>query len=194
MSNAMENLRKAAILLLTLEKPLAAELLDQLPRDLVESVMLEMANLDDVTREQRQSVLSEFYSMSKQDSELIHEEMAPDIDLPRPALSIDGACTGDALIPFGFLQEAVADNLASFIVDEHPQTIALIMSHLRAPLAAEVLNALPSVTRLNVVRRVANMEDTDPDVLRDVESSLENRMKASLNQRSEQGVNHELVV
>ena len=88
-------------------------------------------------------------------------------------------------VPFGFLHKAGADNLLTFIQEEHAQTIALILSHLPATLAAEVLAGLPSNKQLEVVRRVANMEQTSPEVIRDVERSLEVRMSSAFNQQLE---------
>ncbi|MEX2288132.1 MAG: flagellar motor switch protein FliG [Planctomycetaceae bacterium] len=188
----MDNIRKAAILLLNLDKPLAAEVLSQMPRDLVESVTLEIAKLDDVTQEQRESVLNEFCSLAEQNSHIDNGSVDVANDVLQQPLEKDGSGKMPEtvrqsmnLAPFGFLQQAGADNLVTFIVEEHPQTIALIMSHLPAPLAAEVLSGLPSTRQLDVIRRVANMEPTSPEVVRDVQSSLENRMKSTLHQQHE---------
>jgi flagellar motor switch protein FliG len=113
-------------------------------------------------------------------------------DLLQQSLGADGA--GEILenvrqsmssVPFGFLHKAGADNLLTFIVEEHPQTIALILSHLPAALAAEVLSGLPSNKQLEVIRRVATMEQTNPEVVRDVETCLESRMKSTFNQQLE---------
>jgi flagellar motor switch protein FliG len=88
-------------------------------------------------------------------------------------------------VPFGFLHKAGADNLLTFVSEEHPQTIALIMSHLPPQLSAEVLGGLPSNKQLEVMRRIANMEQTSPEVVRDVEQSLESRMTSTFNQQME---------
>ena len=87
-------------------------------------------------------------------------------------------------VPFGFLHKGGAQNLLTFIVEEHPQTIALIMSHLPTTLAAELLGGLPANKQLDVIRRVANMETTSPEVIRDVEKSLERRMTSTFSQQS----------
>jgi flagellar motor switch protein FliG len=88
-------------------------------------------------------------------------------------------------VPFGFLHKAGPENLLTFVVEEHPQTIALILSHLPSALAAQVLSGLPSTKQLEVVRRVATMEQTSPEVVRDVEKSLEGRMTTTFNQQLE---------
>ena len=88
-------------------------------------------------------------------------------------------------VPFGFLQKVGADNLITFIQEEHPQTIALIMSHLPAGLAAEVLSGLSASKQLEVIRRVASMEQTSPEVVEDVERTLRKRMQSSFSQQLE---------
>lgn len=179
-------------MLLSLDKPLAAEVLSQLPRPMVEAVTLEIAKLDDVTKEQQEAVIREFKGMAKDRGFIERGGMDLANDLLKQSLGQEGA--GEILanvrnsmnsVPFGFLHKAGADNLVTFITDEHPQTIALIMSHLPAGLAAEVLSALPSNKQLEVIRRVANMEQTSPEVIRDVEAGLESRMTSTFNQQLE---------
>lgn len=188
----MESVRKAAIFLLSLEKSLAAEVLSQLPKTLVEAVTLEIAKLDDVTREEQELVVREFKEMAKSRRHVERGGMDFANDLLQQSLGSDSA--GEILesvrhsmssIPFGFLHKAGAENLLTFIVEEHPQTIALILSHLPSSLAADVLSGLPSTKQLDVIRRVATMEQTSPEVVRDVETSLESRMTSMFNQSME---------
>ncbi|MSR59279.1 MAG: hypothetical protein EXS05_16820 [Planctomycetaceae bacterium] len=79
-------------------------------------------------------------------------------------------------VPFGFLHNRGPETVLSLITDEHPQTIALILSQLPPELAAQVLGGLPSTRRLDVVRRVAAIEQTSPEVIRDLEQSLSQRL------------------
>src|SRR6267142_2189588 len=78
--------------------------------------------------------------------------------------------------PFSFLQKAESENLLTFIQDEHPQTIALIVCHLAHHKAAEILVGLPMQKQIEVIKRVANMEQTNPEVIREVERGLESRL------------------
>lgn len=188
----MDAIRKAAILLLSLEKPLAAEVLSQLSREQVERLTLEIAKVDDVTRDQQNQVLDEFQS---QFGELVPIERGGlnfANELLEQSLGKDHA--GQILetvkqsmnsVPFGFLHKAGTDNLLTFITEEHPQTIALIMSHLPSQMAAELLSGLPSNKQLEVIRRVANMEQTSPEVIADVERTLQGRMTSTFNQQLE---------
>ena len=87
--------------------------------------------------------------------------------------------------PFSFLQKAESQNLLTFIQDEHPQTIALIVSHLAFHKASEILAGLPTPKQIEVVKRVANMEQTNPEVISEVERGLESRLSNMLNQSFE---------
>jgi flagellar motor switch protein FliG len=94
-------------------------------------------------------------------------------------------------LPFGFLKKVDPQNLLTFIIDEHPQTIALILSHLPPAYGAEVIKGLPSERQLAVVRRVAHMGQTSPEVLQEIERGLEHRMASLMHQSYEKagGVN-----
>ena len=150
----MEAVRKAAILLLTLEKPIAAEVLSQLPKQLVEAVTLEIAKIDDITKDQVEAVLREFRGMARERVPIERGGIDFANDLLRQSLGTEGA--GEILenvrnsmnsVPFGFLHKMGAENILTFIIEEHPQTIALIMSHLPTNMAAEVLSGLRRISR-----------------------------------------------
>ncbi len=188
----MDQIRKAAVLLLSLDKPLAAEVMSQLPKDHVELVTMQLAKMDDVTPEEQDSILEEFSELTG--TQTIIERGGLDFanELLEQSLGKDGAGAildnvrrSMSTLPFGFLQKAGADNLLTFISEEHPQTIALIMSHLPASLSAEVLSGLPSNKQLEVVRRIANMEQTSPEVVQDIEASLKSRMMSTFSQQTE---------
>ena len=87
--------------------------------------------------------------------------------------------------PFAFLQKAETQNLLAFIQDEHPQTIALIVSHMPYHKASEILAALPAPKQVEVVKRVANMEQTNPEIISEVEKGLETRLSSMLTQSFE---------
>jgi len=188
----MTGLRKAAIVLLSLEKPLAAEVLSQLGKGGVEAVTMEIAKLDDVTQEEQEAVIEEFNNLGlarkhieRGGMDYAHDLLEQSLGKEKATSILENVKQSMSSVPFGFLQKSGADNLLTFISEEHPQTIALIMSHLPAPLAAELLGGLPSQKQLEVIRRVANMEQTSPEVVRDVEKSLESRMTSTFSQQLE---------
>ena len=150
----MNEIRKAAVLLLSLDKPLAAAVLAQMRTDLVEQVTLEIARLKDVTKEEQEAVVKEFYELASARSHIERGGMEFASDLLKQSLGSERALQilesvkqSMSAVPFGFLQKVGADNLLTFIVEEHPQTIALVMSHLPAQVSAEVLAGLPIATR-----------------------------------------------
>ncbi|MDB5295698.1 MAG: fliG, partial [Phycisphaerales bacterium] len=87
--------------------------------------------------------------------------------------------------PFSFLAKAESENLLTFIQDEHPQTIALILAHLPAQKASEIMVGLPSQKQIEVVKRIANMEQTNPEVIKEVERGLEHRLSDIVSQTFE---------
>ncbi len=188
----MREIRKAAVLLLSLEKPLAAAVLGQMRTHLVEQVTMEIARLKDVTKEEQESVVKEFYDLVSSRSHIERGGMEFASDLLKQSLGSERASQilesvkqSMSAVPFGFLQKVGADNLLTFIVEEHPQTIALVMSHLPPSVSAEVLAGLPINKQTEVVRRIANMEQTSPEVVQDVEKGLERRMTSTFSQQLE---------
>jgi flagellar motor switch protein FliG len=88
-------------------------------------------------------------------------------------------------LPFGFLQKVDSQNLLTFIMDEHPQTIALILCHLPPAQAADIISGLPTERQMAVIRRMAIMGQTSPEIIKEVERGLENRMSSVMSQQFE---------
>ena len=179
----LDGVTKAAILLLSLDHDAAGDLLKHLPTELVREVTRALATLDDVPSALTEGVVEEFYSLrmatrnAKQGGlqyakTLLRDSLAPGI----ADKVISHIQTQVQRAPFSFLQKAESENLLTFIQDEHPQTIALIISHLSHHKASEILVGLPSEKQVEVVRRVANMEQTNPEVIAEVESGLQSRL------------------
>ncbi|MBL8763184.1 MAG: flagellar motor switch protein FliG [Phycisphaerae bacterium] len=188
----LEGLTKAAILLLTVREETASELLKQLTPEAVEEVTRELAGLGRVPDSLRNAVLDEFYATSIA-SQYANEG---DLDYAKQLLSrsMEGKSAERVLqqiqtqvqkTPFSFLQRAESENLLTFIQDEHPQTIALIVCHLAHHKAAEILGGLPLQKQIEVIKRIANMEQTNPEVIREVEKGLESRLSNMLVQSME---------
>ena len=188
----MTGLRKAAVVLLSLDKPLAAEVMGQLRKEEVEALTMEIARLDDVTKEEQDGAIEEFYNLGlarvhieRGGMEYAHDLLEQSLGKDKAGAILDNVKQSLSSVPFGFLHKSGPENLLTFVVEEHPQTIALILSHLPAALSAQVLSKLPSNKQLEVVRRVATMEQTSPEVVQDVERSLEIRMKSTFMQQLE---------
>jgi flagellar motor switch protein FliG len=183
--------RKAAILLISLEQEAAIKVLSQMEKEDIERLSLEIAKFENepVPREERDKVLSEFYhlSLAQQYTEqggpqyarmLLEKVLAPE-EARRVYETIEASMKS---APFGFLQKAESENILTFIQDEHPQTIALILAYIAPSQAAAVLEGLPPKKQLEVVNRLATMEHTSPDVTLQVEKALEAKFQTFFGQ------------
>ena len=183
-------IRKAAIFLMSLPDEDAASLLGQLDPVQVEAVSIEIAKIGLISGEEQHGVLNEFA-----DANPAAMGGAGGLDVAKnlveKALGKNASGTLDNVrqsieaLPFGFLQHVDSQNLLTFIIDEHPQTIALILSHLPPSKAAEVLGGLSSDRQLAVVRRIATMGQTNPEIIQEVERGLESRMASVMSQSFE---------
>ncbi|HED54937.1 MAG TPA: flagellar motor switch protein FliG [Phycisphaerales bacterium] len=188
----LEGLTKAAILLLTLEPPKASAILKSMTTDSVEEVTRELAGLGRVPVELQRAVVEEFYSTAvamqyASEGSLDHAKqlLSEALDPQLAGKIMQQIQTQVQRTPFSFLQRAESENLLTFIQDEHPQTIALIVCHLPHHKASEILVGLPSQKQIAVIKRIANMEQTNPQVIRDVEKGLESRLSNVLVQSTE---------
>jgi flagellar motor switch protein FliG len=192
MPNELNGVTKAAILLLSLDSDPAAEILKRLPADAVEAVSREIALLGDIAISTRREVFTEFYNVAVahadrregglDDARMLLQESLSPVDAERVITTVTQQVQGT---PFLFLQKAATDNLLSFIQDEHPQTIALILAHLPPQKASEILVGLPSQKQIEVVKRVANIEHTNPEVIEEVERGLEHRLSGIISRNME---------
>lgn len=188
----LDGVTKAAILLLSLGPDQAAGVLKHLQPEQIEEVTRELAGLGIVQDRLKQDVVTEFYGVSLASA----TNAEGGLDYAKQILknSLDSK-TADRVLqqiqtqvqktPFAFLQKAEAENLLTFIQDEHPQTIALIVCHLPHHKAAEILVGLPQQKQIEVIKRIANMEQTNPEVIREVERGLESRLATMLTQSME---------
>ncbi len=175
--------RKTAILLVSLERATASRILAKLDPEMVESVTREIAHLKGVSSEERQRVVEEFHALALARSYMDVGGLNYARALLEQSFPADQASKIIAQIerqfyskPFNFLQKAETESLLTFIVDEHPQTIALILAHLPSEKASEILAGLSDEKKIEVVSRISNMEQTSPEVIKEVEKSLEQRL------------------
>ena len=188
----LPGVKKAAVLLVSLDQDRAAEILKRLPPEAVEEVSREIASLGEIATAARREVFNEFYSLALANSYVSEGGLEYAKALLQKSLSEDDAQRVIKQVtqqvqttPFSFLQKAESENLLTFIQDEHPQTIALILAHLQPQKASEILVGLPSQKQIEVVKRVANMEQTNPEVIKEVERGLEHRLSDIVSQTFE---------
>ena len=192
MSRPLNDARKAAVLLLSMDRADAQKVLALLPKRSVEAVSAEIVRVEEVTADQQAAVLAEFEArhaarvkVERGGLKGAEELLAGSLGEDRAREVVENLRQNLDSVPFAFLQKAGADNLLTFVSEEHPQTIALILSHLPAGLAAEVISGLTAEKQIEVIRRVAGMEQTSPDVVEEVEASLRRRMTSTFDQTLE---------
>jgi flagellar motor switch protein FliG len=188
----LSGLQKSAVLILSLSKDAAGAIIQRLDEPTLEEISREMAQMGAIPAKVRMQIVEEFYQNLLAQSWITEGGLDYAKNLLR--LNVDSK-VADKIIqqisqhvqqtPFSFLQKAESDNLLTFIQDEHPQTIALILSHLPYHKSAEILAGLPSQKQIEVVKRVANMEQTNPEVIHEVERGLEARLSNMLSQSFE---------
>ena len=189
----LEGLRKAAILLVSLDTDTASSIMAHLDTETVEKLTLSIARLENVKTEEQDAVIEEFLDLGRARqylerggiqyaTELLERSLPPE----KAKQVIEQVQLSLQLTPFAFLKKTSSDALATFLVDEHPQTIALVLAHLLPKQASELLQSLPASKQLEVIRRIVNMEQTTPEVVREVELGLEHRLSAILNQELQQ--------
>ncbi|MCH7752847.1 MAG: flagellar motor switch protein FliG [Planctomycetes bacterium] len=187
----MSDLHKAAVLLTSLPEEEAASLMGRLDSKMVEQVSIEIARLKSVSAEEEQQAILQFAESSPTGSGSQSGGLDRAKSLVQMALGKNAGATLDNIrqsieaVPFSFLRQVDSQNILTYIVDEHPQTIALILSHLPSQDSAEILAGLPPDRQLSVVQRVASMGQTSPEIIEVVQQGLEKRMSNLMSQSFE---------
>ncbi len=178
-SSSLKGLTKAAILLLALDRECSAAIMRQLDPNTIEELSREIAQLDLIDAPERGQVIEEFYNLALARQYLKQGGIKHARALLEKALPADQATHVIRIIerqvhkqPFSFLAKTDSENLMTFIQDEHPQTIALILSHLTTSKGSEILSGLPDDKQVEVVTRIATMDNTNPEVIKEVEMRL----------------------
>ncbi len=185
----MSNQQKAAILFITLGPELSAPVFKHLSDDEIERITLEIASQKQVTPAQKAYVIGEFYQLamakdflSEGGLEYAQNVLEKALGSEKAASILSRLTTSLQVRPFDFLRKTDPSQLLNFIQNEHPQTIALVMAYLDADQAAMILTALPSDKQADVARRIAEMDRTSPDVIREVERVLERKLSSLVTQ------------
>jgi flagellar motor switch protein FliG len=188
---AISDIRRAAILLMSLSEEQAAQLIGKLEAKQVEAVSIEIAKLGSIAPEEQEQAILDFAHANPNALTGGRGGLEVAKTLVERALGKNAGTTLDNVrqsieaLPFGFLQKVDSQNLLTFIVDEHPQTIALILSHVPPAQAADILSGLPGSRQMSVVRRIATMGQTSPEIIHEVERGLESRMASVMSQQFE---------
>ena len=177
--------RKAAILTLALGEECATQIFKHLHEDEIERIASEVAALGAVPAEAGSGVLEEFHAMWQTSGylgrggvdfaqRLLQRTLGPDVATRVFDRVVKSAVSAKA---FNRIEKTDPQQLSKFILSEHPQTIALILAHLRPTQAALLLNSLPEDLRVEVITRMAHLDETSPEVIARISSVIEQRLK-----------------
>ncbi len=179
----LKGIQKAAILLIALGPEKSSLIFKHLKEEEIEDLTLEIANTKSVTPQVKEKVINEFYEVCLAQQYIAEGGIGYAKELLEKALGVIGKLTASLQVkPFEFVKKTDASQLLNFIQDEHPQTIALILSYLSAGQAATILGALVPEKQAEVARRIATMDRTSPDVIKEVERVLESKLSSLVNQ------------
>lgn len=188
-NDSLSGLQKAAILLIVLGPEKSSSIFKHLKEDEIEELTLEIANTRSITPQMKEEVMDEFYEICLAQQYISEGGIGYAKELLEKSLGEDKArdviskLTASLQVkPFEFVRKTDASQLLNFIQDEHPQTIALIMSYLSPGQSAMILSALPPDKQADVAKRIAMMDRTSPDVIKEVEKVLESKLASLVNQ------------
>ena len=188
-SEDIGGIQKAAILLIALGPEKSAKVFKHLKEEEIEELTLEIANTRSITPQVKEDVINEFYQICLAQQYIAEGGIGYAKELLEKALGADKAIdvisrlTASLQVrPFEFVRKTDASQLLNFIQDEHPQTIALILSYLNPSQAAQIIGALPPDRQADVAKRVAMMDRTSPDVIKEIEKVLESKLSSLVNQ------------
>jgi flagellar motor switch protein FliG len=192
---ALSGARKAAILLLTLGEEQSSEVCKHLRDEEVEAIVKELTSLGTVASDTGERVLDEFHQLASAASyanqgsveyarRLLDRAKGPDVSrriLERVTKRVRSTAG------FTSLERADPQQLSKFILAEHPQTIALILAHLHAGNAAQLVSLLPDDLRTDVLTRMAGLDEISPDVITQISTLIEQRLKTLGGHREQHG-------
>jgi flagellar motor switch protein FliG len=183
--NKLTGKQKAAILLVAMGPDVSATVFKHLNDEEIEELTLEIANLRSVEKELKDQVLEEFYELCQAHDyinqggiEYAREVLEKAVGKERANSILERLTATLQVRPFDAIRRTDPSQLMNFIHGEHPQTIAMIMAYLQPDQAANALSYLPPEVQADVSNRIALMDRTSPDIVKEVETVLERKMSA----------------
>ncbi len=176
---------KAAMLLVCLGPEKSAKIFKHLKEEEIEALTLEIASLNTILPEVKEEILEEFYQICIAQKYIVEGGIGYAKQLLEQSFGDDKAneiisklTVSLQVRPFDFIRKDDITQVINFIQNEHPQTIALILSYLKPAQAGEVLSSLPSEKQADVAKRIAMMDRTNPDIIKEVEIALEKKISS----------------
>ncbi|MCM3665632.1 flagellar motor switch protein FliG [Mesobacillus subterraneus] len=181
--------QKAAILLISLGPDVSATVYKHLSEEEIEKLTLEISGVKKVDSLAKEEILEEFHNIALAQDYITQGGIGYAKTVLEKALGTDQAAviinrlTSSLQVrPFDFARKADAGQILNFIQNEHPQTIALILSYLDSAQAGQILSELPQEVQADIARRIAVMDSTSPEIINEVEQILERKLSATVTQ------------
>ena len=177
--------KKAAVLLISLGPDKSAEIFQHLDDEEIEELTMEIANMQHVDTDVKDNIMEEFYQIMEAKNYINRGGIDYARDVLQKALGDDKArdilerLTATLQVrPFDAVRKTDPSQLLNFLQGEHPQTISLVLSYLHPSQASQILSSLPQQIQTEVARRIAQMDRTSPDIIKEVEGVLEQKLSS----------------
>ncbi|GAK00317.1 flagellar motor switch protein FliG [Geomicrobium sp. JCM 19055] len=178
--------QKAAALLISLGPDVSAQVYKHLQQEEIEQLTLEIANVRKVENDIKESLIKEFHQLAVAQDYMTQGGIGYARDVLEKALGNDEAMAIISRLtstlqvrPFDFARKSEPVQVLNFIQNEHPQTIALVLSYLDPDQSGQILSELPSDLQADVAKRIATMDRTSPEIISEVESVLEQKLAST---------------
>jgi len=185
----MNGRQKAAVLLVSLGADASAAVFKHLRQDEIDELTLEIAGIGHIAPDRKAAIVEEFYETAVAQEYITEGGLEYARQVLEKALGNDRAnevmnrlSSSIQVSPFEFLRRTDASQIINVIANEHPQTVALILAYLPSDTAAQVVSALPEDLQAEVAMRIALMDRTAPEVIREIERVLERKLSSVINQ------------
>ncbi|MBO0603029.1 flagellar motor switch protein FliG [Sporosarcina sp. E16_3] len=185
----MTGKQKAALLLISLGPEVSASIYKHLNEDEIERLTLEISGVKKVEASVKEEIIEEFHNIALAQDYISQGGIGYAKTILEKALGKDHAqaiinrLTSSLQVrPFDFARRADPSQIMNFIQNEHPQTIALILSYLEAEQAGMILSALPQEMQADIAKRIATMDSTSPEVISEIEAVLERKLSSTVTQ------------
>lgn len=187
--NKLTGKQKAAILLISMGPDVSASVYKHLTEEEIERLTLEISNVKKVDSKAKDEVMEEFQQLAMAQDYISQGGIGYAKTILEKALGkeqaqeiINRLTSSLQVRPFDFARRADPSQILNFIQNEHPQTIALILSYLDPQQAGQILSELPQDVQADVARRIAIMDRTSPEIISEVEAILERKLSATVTQ------------
>ncbi|MBS4189228.1 flagellar motor switch protein FliG [Bacillus sp. FJAT-49705] len=181
--------QKAAILLISLGPDVASTVYKHLSEEEIEKLTLEISGVKKVDSHAKEEILEEFHHIALAQDYISQggigyakTVLEKALGNEQAAIIINRLTSSLQVRPFDFARKAEPAQILNFIQNEHPQTIALILSYLDAAQAGQILSELPQEMQADIARRIAVMDSTAPEIINEVEQILERKLSATVTQ------------